>query len=56
MDARGTAHEGWMTIIPVTVFLLIVVLALGGPEGFANTVSLWVSDIVTGAVRWIKQF
>jgi hypothetical protein len=44
-----------MTVIPVTVFLLIVVLALGGPEGFVNTVSLWVNDMATAAVRWIKQ-
>jgi hypothetical protein len=55
MDTTGTAREGWMTIIPVTVFLLIVVLALGGPEAFVNTVSVWVGDVAAAAVRWIKQ-
>lgn len=45
-----------MTVIPVTVFLLIVILALGGPEAFVNTVSLWVGDLLASAAGWIKQF
>lgn len=55
MDTTGTSREGWMTVIPVTVFLLIVVLALGGPEGFVNTVSIWVGDMATAVGRWLRQ-
>jgi hypothetical protein len=55
MDTSGKPHEGWMTVIPVTVFLLIVVVALGGPTAFANTVSLWVSDAAMAVFSWFKQ-
>jgi hypothetical protein len=54
MDTSGRPREGWMTVVPVTVFLLFVVLALGGPANFVNTVSLWLTDIVQGTVSWIR--
>ena len=54
MDISGKSHEGWMTVIPVTVFLLVVVVALGGPAAFVNTVSLWVTDLLTTIVAWVK--
>lgn len=44
-----------MTVIPVSVFLLIVIVALGGPVAFVNTLSLWVSDLLTGAASWLKN-
>jgi hypothetical protein len=55
MDISGKPREGWMTVIPVSVFLLIIIVALGGPEAFVNTVSLWVSDVLSAAFAWIKQ-
>jgi hypothetical protein len=55
MDVSGKPHEGWMTVVPVTVFLFIVVVALGGPAAFANTVSLWVFDIANAAVSWLRH-
>ena len=55
MDTSGRPREGWMTVVPVTVFLLFVVLALGGPANFVNTVSLWMSDITQAVVAWIKD-
>jgi hypothetical protein len=56
MDTSGKAHEGWMTVIPVSVFLVIVVAALGGPTEFVNTVSIWIGDMATALVAWIKHF
>ena len=55
MDTSGKAHEGWMTVIPVSVFLLIVIVVLGGPVAFVNTLSLWVRDILTAAASWLKN-
>jgi hypothetical protein len=55
MDTSGRSHEGWMTVIPVTVFLLIVIVALGGPVAFVNTLSLWVSDVLTSIASWVKN-
>ena len=45
-----------MTVIPVTVFLLIIVTALGGPTAFVNTVSLWLTDFLTAVTAWVRQF
>ena len=56
MDTSGKPHEGWMTVVPVTVFLLIIVTALGGPTAFVNTVSLWLTDFLAGVAGWIRQF
>jgi len=44
-----------MTVIPVSVFLLIVIVALGGPVAFVNTLSLWVADLLTAAASWLKN-
>jgi hypothetical protein len=55
MDISGKSHEGWMTVIPVSVFLLIVIVALGGPVAFVNTLSLWIADMLTAAASWLKN-
>lgn len=47
MDTSGRPHEGWMIVIPGTVFLMFVVLALGGPVGFVNTLSLWAVEMAS---------
>ena len=54
MDTSGRPYEGWMTIIPGSIFLLFVVLALGGPVAFVNTLSLWAVDIANWFVNWFK--
>lgn len=43
-----------MTLVPLTVFVLFVILALGGPTSFINTVSNWVSDLAMFLARWIR--
>jgi hypothetical protein len=55
MDTSGKPYEGWMTVIPVSVFLLVVIVALGGPVAFVNTLSLWVSDLLTAVVSWVRN-
>lgn len=44
-----------MTFVPLTVLVLIVVYALGGPVAFVNTLSIWVVDILSGGARWLRQ-
>ena len=55
MDISGKPHEGWMTVIPVTVFLLIVIVLLGGPVAFVNTLSLWVADLLNAVAAWVRN-
>lgn len=56
MDTSGRPHEGWMTIIPLTVFVLITVIVLGGPVGFVNTLSYWATDLIAYIAAWLKYF
>ena len=44
-----------MTLVPLAVFILFVVVALGGPTSFINIVSGWVFDIATYVGRLIKD-
>jgi hypothetical protein len=44
-----------MAIVPLTIFVLFVVLALGGPVNFVNTVSLWVVDFAQAVISWLKD-
>jgi len=44
-----------MTVVPLSVFVFVVIVALGGPAAFVNVVSLWVTDLVTYAAHWIKN-
>ena len=55
MDPTGRAREGWMAFVPLTVFVLFVVLALGGPVNFVNTVTLWVVDLAQAFAGWLKD-
>jgi hypothetical protein len=54
MDASGTTREGWMTFIPVTVLLFIVIYVVGGPAHFMNVVAQWSMDLVHYVGSWIK--
>jgi ABC-type phosphate/phosphonate transport system permease subunit len=56
MDVSGKPYEGWMTTIPLAVFLLFVVAAMGGPAAFANTVAIWITDLAHYVADWIKYF
>jgi hypothetical protein len=55
MDTSGKAHEGWMALIPLTVLVAIVMVALGGPEAFVNTLRDWTADLLGTAARWVKS-
>ena len=54
MDASGSTREGWMSFIPLTVLLFIVIYVMGGPTQFISVVVNWVTDIVNYVANWIK--
>ncbi len=54
MDATGSSHEGWMTIVPLAVLVLIAIYIVGGPVAFVNTISYWGTELFDGIVRWIN--
>jgi hypothetical protein len=56
MDTSGGSQtEKWMTWIPLSVFIFIVVVALGGWAGFVRTVGDWTSDLLAFVLRWLKE-
>jgi hypothetical protein len=56
METSGGKHtEKLMTLVPLTVFVLFVVIALGGPGPFVTTVGDWVGDFVSAAERWLRN-
>jgi hypothetical protein len=55
MESAGRPTERWMTIVPLTVFVFIVVIALGGPQDFVRTVSNWMSDVMAMFLHWLKE-
>jgi hypothetical protein len=55
MQISGKPHEGWMTFIPLTVLLVVVIGALGGPTQFVNTVLAWLEDGVAYVGWWLRQ-
>lgn len=44
-----------MALIPLTVLVAIVMVALGGPEAFMHTLRDWGTVLVGTAARWIKS-
>jgi hypothetical protein len=54
VEISGKPNEGWMAILPLTIFTGFIVLAMGGPAAFMNTVALWASDLVSYVASWIK--
>ena len=52
----GQSHEGWMALIPLTVLLFIVVVVLGGPEAFVNTIGSFAINVIFYVTNWIKSF
>jgi len=55
MESAGRPTERWMTIIPVSVFIFIVVVALGGPTQFVRVVGNWTSDILDFVFKWLRR-
>ena len=55
MDASGNAREGWMTFIPLTVLLFIVVYVMGGPAQFVNVVVHWLTDLANYIANWFRH-
>lgn len=55
MDTSGSTREGWMTFIPVTVLLFIVMYVMGGPAQFVNLVAQWSADVINSVFSWIKH-
>jgi hypothetical protein len=55
MESSGRPTERWMTLVPLSVFVFIVVIALGGPDGFVRTVGNWTGDLLAFVARWFKE-
>jgi hypothetical protein len=55
MDVSGKPHEGWMTLVPLVVLVGIVMIALGGPVEFMNTVTGWMGDAGEYLHRLLKS-
>ena len=55
MESAGRPTEKWMTIVPLSVFILVVVFWLGGPADFVRTVGNWTNDIVAFVMRWLRE-
>ena len=54
-SAGGPRTEKWMTLIPLTVFIFIVVVALGGPAQFVRIAGNWTGDVLAFVTRWLKE-
>jgi hypothetical protein len=55
MRTSGQSHEGWMSLIPLSVLLFIVTVALGGPESFVRTITMYATDAITYVSSWLKH-
>jgi hypothetical protein len=55
METSGRPTEGWMTLVPLTIFVLFVILALGGPASFVNIVASWLGDVANYIAQWIRS-
>ena len=54
MNTTGKVSESWMSAIPLAVFMLFVIAAMGGPSSFVNTVALWTKDFAAYILNWLK--
>ena len=55
MRTSGQSHEGWMALIPLSVLLFIVMVALGGPEALVRTITTFAAEAVTHGSRWLQS-
>ena len=56
MRTSGHGNDGWMALIPLTVLLFIVMVALGGPDAFVTTVAGFATDAISYTASWIRHF
>ena len=54
MNTTGKSNESWMITVPLTVFGLFIVVALGGPASFMNIAAQWLTDFANYVLSWIK--
>lgn len=54
MHISGKANEGWMTLLPATVLILVVMAVMGGPTAFVNTLGLWATEVIASVATWLK--
>jgi hypothetical protein len=54
MDVTGSSYEGWMTVVPLVVLVLIVTYVVGGPVAFVNMIGYWFTDLFDAVTSWIK--
>ena len=55
MNTSGSAREGWMALIPVTVLVMIVMYVVGGPVAFVNVLHRWGTDFVAYVSNIVKH-
>jgi hypothetical protein len=55
MKTNGQPTEGWMVMIPLSVFVFFVMVLVGGPQALVNLVSIWAVDVATYIGYWIKH-
>jgi hypothetical protein len=56
MRTSGQSHEGWMSLIPLSVLIFIVIVAFGGPDAFVNTVANFATEAVSYTASWVRHF
>lgn len=56
MDVSGRPYEGWMTMIPLSFFVLFVVAIMGGPDALLNDMKLWAGDLMNLVIGWLNSF
>jgi hypothetical protein len=54
MNTTGKSNESWMITVPLTVFGLFVVVALGGPASFMNIAAQWLTDLGSYVLNLLK--
>ena len=55
MRTSGQSHEGWMALIPLSVLLFVVMVALGGPDAFVRTITTFAADVIMYGSRWLQS-
>src|SRR5262245_9850237 len=55
MQTTGKPREGLMTFVPLAVFVIFVIFALGGPTSFLMFVNNWFSDLLRVFLQWLRN-
>ena len=54
MQTSGKPTEGFMTLVPLTIIVVVVIFALGGPTEFMRDVTGWMRDLSGFLGRWVR--